>query len=376
MRPLRSVAYVIALATLVGCGGRTDLADDSLASRPEAGRDSSGLPDASTFPPPSPDASTVPPPDATSPLDAATTPDALASDASSLPDAATPIDCPQRGNGTTILACNRLVPSGIAVDAHNVYWGERAAGTVVSIPIDGGVIQTLASGLALPTVGATDGAWVYWADGTLGTVMKVPVTGGSPVTLATGSVGAYKLAIDAANVYWGNNGGHGGVYQAPLAGGGTALLLAGYNRFISSVAIDGADVIFTGDGPLTSVPIGGGTPTPIAATGSDALAVYGGMAYWVDAPGDLVVGLVSGGLAPAVGPVVSVDQLTVDATGAYYTDGMVVNGVVSKLAFDGAASTIASGQSFPDAIAVDANSVYWTDLTQQGSLGMIVKAPK
>ena len=145
MRPRRSVALFIALATL-GCGGRIDLADDSLASSPDARGDASGLPDASTFPPPSLDASTVPPPDATSTLDSATTPDALASDASPLPDAATPIDCPQRGNGTTILACNRLVPSD-SLDTNGDYTRSAEA---ESVYLQDGAGQTYARALYVP----------------------------------------------------------------------------------------------------------------------------------------------------------------------------------------------------------------------------------
>jgi hypothetical protein len=377
MRSFRSLAALAALAALagLGCGGRTSLDLASPASGFDAGTVvDAGLDGASPPPPPgdaSSDASADARFDASGPSDSGVVDDAPNDVVPACPPPSGPSDCPDPGDGTTVLACNRLVPSGIAVDGCNVYWADHAAGAVLSVPIGGGAVRTLASGLALPTVGATDGAWVYWTDGTLGTVNRVPVTGGAVVTLATGHVGAQYLAIDATNVYWGDNYANGGLYAAPLAGSSSARYLAAYGYFVMQVAVDGPNVLFQSEGVLASVPIDGGKPVRVSTPSSDALAVYGGEAYWVE-PAGVVSDVWPGGTPTVLGAVGTTDDIAVDAMGVYGTG----NGVVYRLAPDGTVHTLATHQDLPGPIVVDATSVYWTDFGPSGSQGTIMKAPK
>jgi hypothetical protein len=78
------------------------------------------------------------------------------------------------------------------------------------------------------------------------------------------------------------------------------------------------------DGTVMKVPLGGGTPAPIA----------------------------SGQVSPR--------HIAVDSTSAYWTTSTTVMKVPLG---GGTLTTLASGQTNPQAIAVDSTSVYWTTAT-------------
>src|SRR5262249_45829507 len=112
-------------------------------------------------------------------------------------------------------------------------------------------------------------------------------------------------------------------------------------------------IVFPGD-QMSSQDSGSGDagPPPVEASTVDVVSE--------PAPRIDGVGLATGEQPPRV---------TVDDTGIYWTtyDGMVMR--LSK--GGGAPTTLASGQHLPYDIAVDANSVYWTNFSD----GTVVKVP-
>jgi hypothetical protein len=116
---------------------------------------------------------------------------------------------PKAGGAAKVLTDKAASPGGIVVDDTDVYYSQTASGpaTLFSLPKTGGVPSALAdqassSGLAL------DAHHVYFLDGQNLSVWSVPKTGGTTVELGTGDYGAGandnipSVAVDSADVYW------------------------------------------------------------------------------------------------------------------------------------------------------------------------------
>ena len=192
-------------------------------------------------------------------------------------------------------------------------------------PVRGGVATTLAQRPGPPSHIAVDDTSVYWTEQMGGAVMRVPLGGGTPAVVANSTL-PWNLAVDATSVYWMGN----GVMKA-AKGGGPAITLVSQGPILpnAGIAVDATNVYWASGPPagssgLSKVPLDGGTPTVVAAVMSSA-------------PGPIAI----------------------DDASIYYADG---SGTVLKVPLaGGAVTTIASGQTNPDAIAVDATSVYWVD---------------
>ena len=121
------------------------------------------------------------------------------------------------------------VPEFIAIDATSVYFTETEGGRVVKVPIGGGAPVVLAAGQSEPTGIVVDAANVYWTtqgSNSGNSVMKVPIGGGAPITLASGQGTPFGVAVDATSVYWTNLSDNHAVMTVAIDGGTPTVLAA------------------------------------------------------------------------------------------------------------------------------------------------------
>jgi hypothetical protein len=213
---------------------------------------------------------------------------------------------------------------------------------------------------------ASDGTNLYWSVWGYpemgGGVWQAPISGGDPMWLTPNvqNGGANGLAVDATSIYWTHQE---GVTSMPI-GGGTPRPIAAADR-ASGIALDATNVYWTslGEGSVMKVPIGGGDATVLASGQSEpaAIAVDAANVYWRNSGDGTIkkvpIGggdetLLASGLALSSGMAVAGGHLY----WTNYDDGTVMTVPTSG----GTPTTLASGQPGPGAIATDGTNVYFS----------------
>jgi hypothetical protein len=187
------------------------------------------------------------------------------------------------------------------------------------------------------------------------------------VTLASGQNHPWGIGVDSSNVYWANTG-DGSLARVSLAGGSPVTLArSGSGR---SVVVDAANVYWTscdgcGAGTLQRLALGGGTPATLATGSPMGLALGGSSLYWADGSSVLTMPA-SGGVATtiATGQYVPL-AVAVDSANVYWSDNggsaimtMPIGGVTP--------TTLVSGTLGPSNVALNATSVFW--ISGEGSI--------
>jgi hypothetical protein len=221
-------------------------------------------------------------------------------------------------------------------------------------PISGGTPSDFASPVGAPfgfgeLAITADDANLYWAGGAA-QLLSEPLGGGG-VTDLTGSPGvvAFTAAVDATNIYWlgtdtqaldisgpMGSGAALAVFAAPKTGG-TAQVVASYGLDIAPTPYNGIAADATGlywsdpYGSIMTVPSVGATPVTLAAGSSGTVGWSGG-------------------------------PLAMDATNVYWADengGPATLRSVPKAG--GTTTTIATGETQTQSVAVDESFIYWAN---------------
>jgi hypothetical protein len=198
---------------------------------------------------------------------------------------------PISGGAAVPMATAVDAPLHLATDGTNLYWtGGKTVGSISKLALSGGAQPvTLLRGLGLPRAIAVDGAFVYWTDFAQGTVLRATTTtsdGGAPVPiqLAYGLKQPSDLTVLGGYAYFPDQAGR---VLRVMTSGGLLEELAVLKGAPFGVVSDGAFVYFStlGVGGIFKAPISGGGPTQtVAGPQADPhfLAVGATAVYWGD----------------------------------------------------------------------------------------------
>lgn len=388
-------AWIAIGSPMASCGGATSLDGESRpdtdaadASPPARSIDGGGegTVDATIG---EADAARAPSPEAS--VDASLTPGTR--DAAG-PDAATCGPCAGTCFGArclTVLASNQANPGSIAVTSRGVYWtnegrpdtfyGESA---VMFVGLGGGTPATIAS-----TAGSNrsmvvaDADSVVWLD--RDGIVSVPAASPSLAGTRVADRGAAFVAMDAAGIYWTHYVSYApqisAVSRMDFDGGNQRELMQRSGMPEEVLVHDGVVYWQTYESYATSffaVDAQGRAPRTLAAglpSGLFPWAIQGGNLYWAETIGPLGISRMSltGGPAVVVATAVNPAAMTADATNLYFTNDNTVYAMAPS-----GSPPIALTWKLPSpyAIAVDADSVYWTDYGKcdaHGCTGAIMK---
>lgn len=269
-------------------------------------------------------------------------------------------------------------PAFLAITATDVFVTGSVAHTITRGSILGGPAEIVASGDGAvfgPQGVAVTGGYVVWASNQGGEIWRAAPhsTDPTPVRLAAGQSAPIGVATDGVYVYWASYDG-GTIARTRIrqrVGDPVEVLASGQNH-PWGVAVRGGSVFWTNGGGGGSimrfdVPALCGTPLPspstlVATAGGlpTALAVDATSVYWVD--GSAVKKVPVGGGAPMIlaSGQSNPGGIVVDAAHIYWSSYGA--GTITRANLDGsAAAVVATGQRQPFSMATDDLAIYWVN---------------
>ena len=328
---------------------------------------------------------------------------------------------PKSGGTSTPLATGLPSPVSLTRAGASLFWIETACcshgqtGSVKTLGTSGGTPVTVRGGIAAPVMISTDGVHLVWTagggtgeiegfgnlsranlDGTSEatlveaagggpfatdgidlyfangfTIKRVPAAGGRVERVFIGNASVRDIGLDGSNVYWLEAGPTLGVRSLPRAGGGALTLATGAAAVDAVLRLDATHVYWLEhEDAVRRVAKTGGTPETVVPTTSGGITdfvVDGANIYHAEWDGKRILKTpVAGGAATTLATPSQVDQtrrLTTDGRSVYWIDQSELN----KISVNGGTPTTLVRQlenlAFPaSGIAVDAQSVYWTEV--------------
>jgi hypothetical protein len=277
----------------------------------------------------------------------------------------------------TTLSSAATQPSSITTDAMNVYWGDKGANTVMTVPkTAGGMARTLAMNTEQPDNLASIDDNVYWLETRSGCpghnhlLVQAKDSTGAPQAIWGNDTNCYttwRMATGPGLFYVQQDS---TIVQVSIMTHARTALAMNEN-IVSGIAGDGTAVYWTGMNVIKMVPQPSGGVSTFVGNLKDPteLAVDADAVYWVDrgdgairklerakantVPTDLATGFMTSGTAAF--------RLALDNDTVYWTsrDEGTVKAVPKA---GGQVRTLAMGEAGPFAIAVDNDGLYWGNL--------------
>jgi Carboxypeptidase regulatory-like domain len=315
---------------------------------------------------------------------------------------------PLAGGNVTTIASGIGVPNqpqspvALAINATSAYWTEAGAfggcclqagaGTLKQVALAGGAVTVIASNLDAPTAIAVDGTHLVWTEAWR--VAASPVAGGSTTTVASGIAGNMaRITADATTVYVLDGD---FIKTIPIAGGQIGKLAAAHG-LIGDISVQDQDLVTDGSSVFWTVGVGGGAPPVVqkvaVAGGAPTvlsaetvftspqdcywrIALAGGNVYWSAGSSQATpVGCtvmkvpMAGGATTTVVEVPFMRDFAVDANNVYFSE--VSGGTIQRVPVGGGTpTTVVSALAW--VLTSDANRLYWMDPLND----VIEEAPK
>jgi hypothetical protein len=266
-------------------------------------------------------------------------------------------------------------PWQMVSDGTTLFWLTDNASTLSSMPVGGGAIKTVLPANVGGGLLAVDDVNVYIVQHSA--VYRVPKDGSTPSLVSESGVEIGSATTLGTRAYWFEvpTFGHFVVKSAPLKGGPASMVAEFETQPMSGgFAVTTSTIFFGATDGLADVPIGSDSDTPKAVAGfmgvqcqslvSDTDAVY------CDPFDGSVTRIATNGSTTALGMAVNETgtglggPLAIDDTYVYWVDYATV-GTIMKAPKTGGTATIIARDTSPIAIAVDATSVYWSDMAGQ-----------
>lgn len=256
-------------------------------------------------------------------------------------------------------------PSKLVVDASSVYWLEED-GSVKKVSVAGGAVTALATGLGSPRDLAQDSTSLYFTDLQTGKVLSVAKSGGAVTTLASSLTSPFAIAVDSSNVYFIENG-NSTLSKVAKTGGAVTALVSG-SIATDVIAVDGSGLYyFAPSQVIYKASLAGGSAAALEniIDKGPSIVIDSTSVYWgFTALRRVAVG--GGTVTTYAAPIGRVGTLAVDASSLYYVnlslDGSAATGQIASVPLqDGTVTVLVPSSGAEGSLAVDGTSVYWTE---------------
>jgi hypothetical protein len=274
------------------------------------------------------------------------------------------------GEGVTALASSDTTNDilSLTIDADFVYWStnnnQDDTGKVYRVSKGGGSVTELAQGTSPYAIAVANGR-VYWAEGQ--GLSSFPVEGGPKTILASLGLFSESVAVDKDNAYVGTAAGS--LHRIPVAGGSATVLVPPVPQDccfgVLSVALDAEHAWMTRDTSLIRVSKATGDLLTVAASENffGSMRVDGTTAYWSDSsiPSTIFSTPRDGGAVTTLAVATSTSVIAIDADTLYWSDNQPE--LISKIPKSGGAPIVVAkaAPAFFTNLAVDDSCVYWGD---------------
>jgi hypothetical protein len=288
-------------------------------------------------------------------------------------------------SGSTILATQVQVPANrIVSDGTLLYWTtfESSPG-LMAMPVQGGTITTLLSAQTANAQGgvflAVDDVCVYVLEGY--SLVRIPKNGAPPTLINEAGATVFAATSLGATAYWleaiGQNMPNQPwvVKSAPLQGGSVSVVAT----FTPQTPTSLSEIAVTSHTAFVGMLASGLFYFPLSGANSLTMANESGCGYLASDTDAIYcpqttgsnLRITSADMSSVLGQAVSSSFIVTDDTYAYWVDQTTVGTILKAPKTGGGSATVIATDTNPTAIAVDANSIYWSD--QEGYIKSVPK---
>ncbi len=259
-------------------------------------------------------------------------------------------------------------PVYLVLDGKNLYWSESGTSAIMTLPIASapGTPKVInGKDASNPSGIGVDAANVYWLNDN-GTVWKQALAGSSAaVQLSQPIVAAGPIAVDKTNVYFYQEDDNGHVYKVPIEPASPPVVptLVAHSLGPNGIASDGTNVFYSDDVGIWRVAVAGGAPIALynGPTKPESIAIDADFVYWTEAASSTIsrVAKKGGSTVVIANTIFEGLGLAVDAGNVYFTTEQS-QAVMKTSLCGGPAFTLAKGQLWSNGtLAVGATNLYW-----------------